>query len=248
MSKLQIKVFGVKHLENTKKSGFTKKRWFLLIDAAVMLIIALVAIILLRYRPAGYNPESGFENQVSPYLTNKLLPQFYNGMNRKEPFELVIEEKGINEAVTAVGWPQMFNGLVIETPTISFAPQRLELMAMVNYNGVNSVVTVDIKPRFDEKGLLNLEVDKVKMGALSITFVAKKIAKKMFDEQGPLIEPDNIFSLVLASLLADKPFIPEFELEGKTAKVDSIKLENKVLKAHIVPVTVRIPAGGEKQF
>ena len=56
-------------------------------------------------------------------------------------------------------------------------------MAMVNYNSVDMVVTVEIMPQFDDKGLLNLEVEKVKMGALGVTFIAKKLAKKMYNEQ-----------------------------------------------------------------
>jgi hypothetical protein len=74
------------------------------------------------------------------------------------------------------------------------------------------------------------------MGALGITYVAKKIAKKMFDEQGEFIEPDNIASLGLASLLADKPFEPVFEVEGEKAKVDRIILEDQSIRIHIVPI------------
>ena len=45
-----------------------------------------------------------------------------------------------------------------------------------------------------------------------------------------MIEPDNIASLALASLMTDKPFEPVFDLEGKRAKVDKIVLENETFK------------------
>jgi hypothetical protein len=230
------KVFRAKILENTQKSGFRKKRWLLLIDAAATLIILLITAILIHHKPADYNPQPVSDKQLSTYLTNQLLPQFYNGMQRNEPFELVIEQKGLNEAITSFGWPQIHNDLIISTPAVAFSPQGLRLMTMVNYNSVNMVVTVEVVPRFDDKGRLNLEVDKAKVGALGVTFVAKKLAKKMFDEQVQVVEPDNIVSLVLASMLADRPFEPVFEVEGKKAKVDNIVLEKSALRLHIVPV------------
>jgi hypothetical protein len=223
-------------LENKQKSRFRKKRWLLLIDVAVSLIIVLITLLLLRYRPADYNPQPVFEQQDSTYLTHQLLPRFYNGLQRNEPFELVIEQKGLNEAIASLGWPQIHNGLIISTPAVTFVPGYLRLMAMVNYNGVDSVVTVEMFPRFDNQGLLNLEVKQVKMGALGVTFVTKKLAKRMFDQQMQFLEPDNIVSLALASLMADKPFEPVFKMEGKKAKVDSIELEKQILKIHIVPV------------
>jgi len=235
MSKLQIK-FWCKDLENKQKNRFGKKRWLLLIDAAVSLIIVLLLIILLRHTPSDYTPEPAFEKQVSPYLTHQLMPQFYNGMQRKEPFELTIDQKGLNEAIAAMGWPQIYNGLIISTPVVYFTPENLRLMAMVNMNSVDMVVAVEITPRFDDKGLLSLEVEKVKMGALGITYIAKKLAKKMYSEQEQFVEPDNIASLVLASVLADKPFEPVFAVDGNKAKVDSVVLGKERLKIHIVPV------------
>jgi hypothetical protein len=230
------KVFGVKILENTTKSRFRKKHWILWVDLLVTLIILLVIIILLRHKPSDYSPQVTFEKEVSPYLTNKLLPQFYNGMQRKEPFELAVEQKGLNEAIESLGWPQMFNGLIISTPTVAFAPQHMRLMAMVNYNNMDTVVTVEVTPQFDASGMLSLQVEKVKMGAMSITYVAKKLAKKMYNEQISFIEPDNIVSMALSSVLAEKPFKPVFDIEGKRAKIDKIMVEKQLIRIHIVPI------------
>jgi hypothetical protein len=235
MSKPQIK-FWWKDLENKQKIKSGKKRWLLLIDAAVTLIIVLVIVILLRHTPSDYTPEPSFERQVSPYLTHQLLPQFYNGLQRREPFDLIVDQKGLNEAIAAMGWPQIYNGLIISTPVVYFAPKNLRLMAMVNMNSVDTVVTVEIIPRFDDKGLLNLEIGKVKMGALGVTYIAKKMAKKMYSERELNVESDNITALALASVLADKPFEPVFAVEGEKAKVDGVVLEKEVMKIHIIPV------------
>jgi hypothetical protein len=223
-------------LENTPKSRFRNKRWLLLIDAALTVIILLIGLILLKYKPADYNAISASEEEISSYLVNELFPQFYNGMQREQAFEVVVEQNGINEAIGSFGWPQIHNGLIISTPVVFFTPERLRLMAMLNYEGVDTVITVEVIPRFDSKGLLNLEIDKVKMGALGITFVTKKIAKKMFDDRAQFAEADNIASLALESLLAEKPFEPVFVFQGKKMKIDNIALENKIMKIHITPI------------
>jgi hypothetical protein len=235
MSKPQIK-FWYKDLENTRKKSFAKKHWLLLIDAAITVIILLVLLILLRHTPAAYHPEAGFEKQVSPYLTHHLMPQFYNGMQKREPFELIIDQKGLNEAIASFGWPKMYdNGLIISTPAVIFEPNRLHLMANVNLKGFDTVVTVEISPQFDANGLLSLNVEKMKIGALSVTYIAKMMAQKMFDEQIGSVEADNIASLALASALTGRPFVPDFKADGKKAKIDKVALENEVLKIHITP-------------
>ncbi|MDO8301889.1 MAG: hypothetical protein Q7T18_01475 [Sedimentisphaerales bacterium] len=227
-------------MEKTQKSKFEKTRWLLLIDGAVSLIMALVIVILLRHKPADYHPELLFDKPVSPYLTHQLLPQFYNGMQKKEPFEMIIEQKGLNEAIAAIGWPQMFNGLLVSTPVISIAPRQLRLRAMINYNGIDTVATVEIVPRIDDKGLLHLDVENVKMGALGVTYITKKLAKKIFNEQIQYIEPDNIASLTLASLMAEKPFEPVFAVEGEKARIDYFILRKEMLEVHIVPIEKQV--------
>jgi hypothetical protein len=215
----------------------------LLVDGAAAVVIILVGVILFTHKPADYNPDSVSGKQISPYLTNRLMPQFYNGLQRGEPFELAIEQKGLNEAITVLGWPQIYNGLIVSTPVAVFGPQLLRLMAQVNYDGIDSVITVEITPQFDSNGLLNLEVVKVKMGALSITFIAKKLAKKMFNEQIQFVEPDNIVALALASLMADKSFEPILEADGKKIKIDRIIIDKQILKIHIIPLQA-IPSIG----
>jgi len=212
-------------------------RWLLLIDAAVSLIIVLLLIILLRHTPSDYTPEPAFDTQVSQYLTHQLMPQFYNGMQKREPFELIIDQKGLNEAIASFGWPKMYaNGLIISTPAVIFEPNRLQLMANVNLKGFDTVVTVEICPQFDASGLLIMNVEKMQIGALGVTYIAKMMAKKMFDEQIGSVEADNITSLALASAMTGRPFVPAFKADGKKAKIDNVILKNETLKIHITPI------------
>jgi hypothetical protein len=236
MSKPQIKVL-VQDLENTVKKSFAKKHWLLLIDAAITVIILLIILILLRHTPADYRPQVGFEKRISPYVTNQIIPQLYNGVQKREPFELTINQIGLNEAITSFGWPKMYgNGLIVSTPTVIFEPNNLRLMAKVNLNAIDTVVTVEISPHFDEKGMLNLNIDNVKLGNIPVTFIAKQLAKKMSEEQIQGAQADNIASSALISLLTGRQFEAIFSIDGKKAKIDNAIIVKKTIKIHIVPV------------
>ena len=91
-----------------KKKKF-KKRYWLLIDLALgALILALLFYKPARYKPSDTIPTNNRQKEISPYLTNELLPELYNSAQRDEPFDLEIIQKGINETITRLKFPQEF--------------------------------------------------------------------------------------------------------------------------------------------
>ena len=226
-------------MEKQKKKRF-KKRYWLLIDLAVVVIIA----VLLLYKPAHYNPDNislAGENhrQVSPYLTHKLSPQFYNGMQRGEPFELVVTQAGINDIIRRSGWPKESGGVWFWAPEMLFEDDGIVLRTMANIKGVEFVVTFVINPSFDQNGLLNLQVTKVKVGAMNITLLAKVVAKRMYQQQLASLgdDRDQLSVKIAASLLNDEPFEPVFSIEDKKVRAEKITLEQERLTIHLVPLS-----------
>jgi uncharacterized protein YpmS len=63
-------------------------------------------------------------------------------------------------------------------PKVLFVPGSVVLMGSANVKSAQFVVTITPEPKTNEKGLLNLQVAKVKIGAMNITPLAKIIAKK----------------------------------------------------------------------
>ena len=107
-----------KKLKVSKKRKF-KKRYWLLIDLALAIIILyLLSYKPARYRPPGTVPAGNNQDQVSPYLSNVLLPQLYNGAQRDEPFDLNVIQKGINETIARFQWPRESDGVVVCSPTL----------------------------------------------------------------------------------------------------------------------------------
>jgi len=223
-------------LKISKKARFKKICWYwLLIDLA----IAAILLVLLLYKPARYDPPQIVDDgQVSLYLTHELLPQFYNGAQRQEPFDVVVSQEGINDVVARSGWPMESIGVMFSTPVVFFVPKSIMLMGVANVKGVELVVTIVLEPAIDEQGLLNLWVAKVKVGAMNVTLLARVIAKRMFSQilAETEADPGDIRTQIVASLLNEEPFDPVFPVEDKKVRVKKITITQEKLTMHLVPV------------
>ena len=224
-------------LEKRKKGRLKKVYhcWLL-----VSLAAALIVLILLLYEPAGYNPTNVIRNrQVSPYLTHELLPELYNGAQLQEPFELCVQQNGINDAISRSKWPKESGGTSFSTPAVLFAPGRIVLMGTTNIKGVELVVTIVVEPALDEDGLLNLPVTKVKVGAMNVTFPARMMAGRMYLER--LAERDtdrkDWREQIAAALLNDEPFEPVFEIDDKKVRLRKITVSRGKLTIRLVPAS-----------
>lgn len=217
-----------------------------------MFDLALAAIILalLFYKPARYRPfdtipADSKQIEISPYLTNELLPQLYNNAQRDEPFNLDIDQKGINETIARFKWPKESEGVILSAPTVFFVPDSIVLMGTANIKGAELVVTIVAKPTLNEKGMLNLNVQKVKIGAMNITPVAKLLAKRMYSERMASVPVDieNLRTKIAASLLNEEPFEPVinindiFEDLDKKLRVEKITIAQKKLTIRLIPVS-----------
>ena len=234
-----------KNLKVRKKRKFKKRYWLLLDLALAIIILALLFYKPARYRPPDNVPAGNNQDQISPYLTNVLLPQLYNGAQRDEPFDLDINQKGINETIARYKWPRESNGVVLSAPTVFFVPDSIVLMGTASIKGAELVVTVVAKPSLDEEGLLHLQVEKVKIGAMNITPIARLLAKRMYTERLATIPVDteNLRAKIAASLLNDEPFEPIlnvrdiFDDVDKKVRIEKITITQKKLTIRMVPVS-----------
>lgn len=220
----------------TRKKRKFKKRYWLLIDLAIVVGI----LVLLLYKPSRYNPQqTASGNQVSSYLTHELSPQLYNGLQREEPFELVILQEGINEAIAHSKWPKESEGIRFSTPVVFFVPNNIVLMSSANVKGMEFVVTIMAEPSLDQKGLLNLWVTKVKVGAMNITLLAKMIARRMYRQRLATadIDSEDLGVQIAASLLNAEPFEPIFEIDDKKVRVEKIAVTEGKLTIRLAPAS-----------
>jgi hypothetical protein len=104
--------------------------------------------------------------------------------------------------------------------------------------GAEFVVTIIAEPNIDSKGLLNLQVVKVKIGAVDITplagVLAKRICQQRFADKDK--EKKDVWNKMLVSLVNGQPFEPVFKVEDKKVRVQKIKIEQKKLTISLLPV------------
>jgi hypothetical protein len=232
------------HVKADSKKRRMSRTGKLLCWLFVDLIVAAVVIGLLLHKPGGYNP-TDFESaayepgQVSPYLTHDLSPRIYNGAQRGRPFDVVITQAGINEIVASWGWPKMSRGVMLYSPAVVFRPGSAVLMGTASVSGAEFVVTIEIRPKIDEKGLLSFHVSKVKIGAMNVTPIAKITAKKMYLQRiaSVPIDKEAIQTRIAESLLSDASFEPVFKVDDRKVRIDRISVGKERLTAHIVPAS-----------
>ncbi|MBN1392988.1 MAG: hypothetical protein JW947_09330 [Sedimentisphaerales bacterium] len=229
-----------------KKTGFKKnaqhglrRLYVLLIVAAAISAVAVIFLVLLFHKPSSYKPlDFSGSREVSLYLTHQLLPDFYNGIQLQEPFELVVAEDGINDAVAHFKWPRQLGGVGFSAPMVFFADDAVVLMGTVSTDGTELVITITAHPALDAEGLLNLNVAGVKIGAVDISPLAAVLAKKISDAKyaaQPVDENDFRTKMTMA-ILNGEPFDPVFKVEDKKVRIEKISLEQKKLTIRFTPV------------
>ncbi len=206
--------------------------------------ITIVILILLLYKPARYvspelAPAADKHRQVSPYLTHELSPQLYNGVQRDQPFNLIVTQDGINDIIARSEWPKKPDGIRFSAPVVLFVPDSIVLMATANIKGVEFVVTIVAEPRLDDHGLLNLQVAKVKVGAMNITLLAGAAAKRMYQQQLATtpVDTEDFRARIVASIFNDQPFEPVFRLEDKKVRIEKITITHGKLTIRLAQVS-----------
>jgi len=216
-----------------------KRKRKLIILLAVDLFVAAIFITMLLYRPGRYHPpQPANNNEVSPYLTHELLSELYNNAQEDGPFEVVIEQAGINDAIARAKWPVIFDDVIFETPQVFFTPENILIMGPVKLKGVEFVITAKIHPRLDEQGLLHLNVESMKVGVMNLTIVAKIIGQKMYQHRMSMadIYTTDLRSRIAGALFDKRPFLPVLKIARRKVQIDEINIESARLTVGFNPV------------
>ncbi len=220
-----------------KKKSRRKLIYWLCAD----LLFAVALVVLLLYKPAGYNPviptvDSNEPQEVHGYLTH-LSSEVYNGIQTKKPFNLEIVEEGINQAIAQAKWPMESEGITFAAPKTSFTTEGISLIGTAVVEGVNLAITIEGQPILDEQGQLTLHIKGVHIGAMNITLLAKMIAKHMYNEKlAWAFAESDVRAQIACSFLEDQPFDPVFDFDDKYIRLTDMTLEKGKTRLTLVPV------------
>ncbi len=196
------------------------------------LVIGWVLFKLITTRPADYNPlPREIQQQVHPYLTHYLAPQFNNQIQLDRPFEIIVDQNGINEIIVneenlGWSWPITLNGVTFSAPTLVFEQDTIYLMGTVDI-GFPIIISMIAKPRIDEQGKLWLNLLKMNAGSLNIIGPARLIGGKIFEQQMAVYtQPeDRWIKDTAAAFLKNTPFDPVFPVPPYKKYIRLLKAE-----------------------
>jgi len=178
-------------------------------------VLATLALVLFTYRPAGYQPPPATPDEaVNTYLTHELAPAFYNNVQIDEPFEVIVDQDKFNQLVAdgrdlGWAWPVTLNGVTFSAPVVRFYKGGVALMGQVDV-GIPIVITVEARPELDDKGLLVLNLEKVKAGAVNVTRLAKSLCGQIMAAQAAQLEDSQWLQDLAGACLENRPYDPRF--------------------------------------
>lgn len=228
-----IRVNGQKMVSRKSKSRWKR---YIATAAVVCLLVPAVGWVLLRVSPKAYQPLTAANpEEVSPYLTHQLGPDFFNQVQFNEPFDLVIDQTGLNDILSRGVWPQQVGGVFVGTPAAMFEAGTLHLMSRIGYYGLSSVVTVTARPVMDERGRLNLNIQAVRLGLIPVTSLAARIAQKAVDENAAEFRDWPDAEATITAIIANEPFEASFTFDKQRIRLQQVTLEPGRLRLRLAP-------------
>jgi len=158
---------------------------------------------------------------------------------RYNPVKVVDNNQGLNDAIARSPQPIRLHNITLSDAQVIFTPDQIILMATARAQPVDFVITAELNPIIDQHGLLNIHVNRVALGAIKITGLAKWIAASAYSNwlSSTGTDPNNLAARVCQSLLNDEPFEPVFEVSGKRLQVEQMQLAREMVKLRLIPVS-----------
>ena len=225
--------------KQNKKDRHRLRNGMLVVLSLVILGGGMV-LTLTAHRPGKYKPAVPENPEVvSPYLTHELAPEFYNQVQLDRPFELAVDQAGLNDILSRGKWPMQFGELTLSMPTVLFGEGQITLMAEVDYNGLSAVVSLIMLPEIDEAGMLNLNIQTVYLGAMPITPLAQLATRNIASQYLPTsAEQANPIKKIINAILSNQPFEPVLTIQEYTMRLEELILEDGRCRIFLVPVPV----------
>ncbi len=220
-----------------KTMGKTHRlRTFFVVLCLILASITAITLYLLGSTPTFYQPTPPPpQGQVSPYLTHKLGPDFFNSVQLDKPFELVVEQQGLNEIFASqCPEPQTYGGFSFSAAVAAFTADKVVLMTTVGFKDASSVLSITAQPIMDQAGRVNLNINSVKLGAIPVTSLAKNLAQKYADEYIIPSEPE--LAPIVYGVLNNQPFEQMRSVSNYKIRVKKFTLEQGKLILQLEPV------------
>ncbi|NIA06104.1 MAG: hypothetical protein GWP14_00445 [Actinobacteria bacterium] len=160
--------------------------------AGLLVIGGIVGIILVHARPNWYEPEQLSREELleAEEQMIRTTAKFKSAAQIAEPFILELSGKQINDRLAVLVNRYRILPEYIADPVVFLGDGAIWAGARVTWKGQQAIVSVRLRILVDSAGLLRMELDKLKAGALSLpeTFLPDTMAaieKSLLDRLAP---------------------------------------------------------------
>lgn len=138
-------------------------------------IAGITVLILIRVRPGWYRPERLSQEQLLAAKEDMIhiVAEFKNESQKDAPFILELTDKQINDRLALLVDRYRILPSHIADPFVHLGHGAVWAGARVTWKGQQSFLHIRLRARIDSAGLLHLDLDKLRAGALGLpdTFV-----------------------------------------------------------------------------
>lgn len=210
--------------------------------AAPFILISAVALIflcaLIFHTPEPLEDWPGErESRLSRRITHILATTLFTNFQGDDAFRLNISEEDINEILSHLEWGRKQNGVVMHQPRIILIERTLVGMANVDYKGFRFSVTVELVPFLNKNGLLEIDISKVRIGALPVTLIARKILADNYANRTVNPAKPGWQRELEKALFTDAPAEPVFEVLERKIRITGLQITDQTLKTKLIPET-----------
>lgn len=193
-------------------------------------------LILIFHKPNAYEPlQPENPEQVSLYLTHELGPDFFNQVQLDKPFDLVIEQQGLNDIISRLDWVQELGPLSLQQPNIIFKDGSILLMGNLQHNGISVILSILTCPTMDANQQICMNIQSIRLGMLPVTKLVSNLSEKALDDNRDAFKDDPEVERIVQSIIRNEPFDPVFWISDRRARITSFAIENEVLKLTFLP-------------
>jgi len=226
----------------------------------LVVVGGIVGIILMRVRPSWYEPAQLSREELleAEEQMIRTTAEFKSAAQIAEPFILELSGKQINDRLAVLVDRYDVLPKDIADPVIFLSDGALWAGARVTWKGQQAVVSVRLRVRVDSEGLLHMELDKLKAGALGLpaTFLPDTMAaveKSLLAEVAPqrnnpekakeAASNEQIIRAVF-SALSGNPVVTRFVTRDDLhVGVEDIRIKPGLLEIQFRP----LPMGGSEE-
>ena len=223
--------------ENFKANKRKSDRTFWLLSLGAIGLGGLIGIVILFcYKPRAYQPvQPTHSEQVSLYLTNELGPDFFNQVQLDQPFELIVQQSGINDIAAGQDWIQDLGELSLTEPTIVFSDHSILLMGNLKYKKISSVLSILAFPTIDSNQQICMNIQSVRLGMLPVTQLIGKLCQKALDDNRDAFMDDPEVEKIVQAIIRNEPFDPVFVISDHRVRIVGFTIEHGILTLTLLP-------------